>query len=549
MVRWRRPLLWGIGALLVLELLYNLVLVTGFLATVINHFTKERPRVEWSRAWSLVPGYVHVRDLKLRHEGDNGAFWQLDMGEVRVNLSLFALLKRQLKASSVDVHGLQVRIQPGKQDPGQEKPKSPPPSNPWQVLLHGIHVHEVRQVDWNQFRLIGITEASGSMELVPRQRVSIRDARVQFGTGQILYAEETVAQVEKGSGEFSLEAKRQESEGLDLVAGMTDGRFQFSASHPPLHEMPRLMSRFSGLSLKGGAGRLDIDLHVKDGCLAPGTQIKGSGAPVQMSLGPLRLKAPWKLHSDVYTPGEGGDRLGMKLSLGPARVEGGEWPSMETAEVAVLMGAKAPRLDQSPQDAHLEIHTEQLQAQWGGATMSGQVHVEVDAKRMDIERGSVELHGSRVRFEDVAVRTGDDEERNWEGQLTFPEASLDLSPFSAKGRFSGSFSNAVPIVSLLTFKGALPGVLGPLLKANNLSVSGAVAMGEDSLKATGLRAKAEGLELRGTAESAGGGAPHAVMLVKLGILSVGVETGQGDTHVQILHPSSWYAEKTGEKTE
>jgi hypothetical protein len=64
--RWRRPLLWTLGGLLALEVLYNTVLATGLLATVINHFTHEHPRVEWSRAWSLVPGRIRVRDLKLR---------------------------------------------------------------------------------------------------------------------------------------------------------------------------------------------------------------------------------------------------------------------------------------------------------------------------------------------------------------------------------------------------------------------------------------------------------------------------------------------------
>ncbi|WP_224249927.1 hypothetical protein [Hyalangium gracile] len=547
--RWRRRLLWGLGGLLVLELLYNLILLTGFLATVINHFTKEHPRIEWSRAWSLIPGHVHVRDLKLRHEGANGAFWQLEMGTVKVNLSLFSLLKRELKSGFVEVWGLQVRIHPGKKEAGAEKPKGPPPQDPWKVLLHGVRVHDVRQVDWNEVRLMGITEASGSLELVPRLRVSVRDARIQFGQGQIFYGEEAVARVEKGLGEFSLEAQRQEGDvGLDLIAGMTDGRFQFSGHHPPLHELPRLTSRLGGIGLREGAGRLDVDVHVKDGRLAPGTQIKGSGEPVIVSLGALRVRAPWKLHSDVYTPAQGGDRLGLKLSLGPARMEGGQWPSMETSEVTFLLGAKAPRLDESPPDTHLELHTEPLQATWGGAKMTGHIHVEVDARQMSVERGSVELHGSRVRLQDVSVRTGKDEERNWEGVLTFPEATLDLSPLSAKGRFSGNFSNAAPVVALLTYKGALPGVLKPLLTANNLGLSGAVSLGEGGIKLSGLRANGQGLELRGKAESAEGG-PHAVLLVKMGILSVGVETGAGETHVQVLNASNWYAEKTGERTE
>jgi hypothetical protein len=120
-----------------------------------------------------------------------------------------------------------------------------------------------------------------------------------------------------------------------------------------------------------------------------------------------------------------------------------------------------------------------------------------------------------------------------------------LSPPAAQGRFSGNFTNAAPIVALLTFKGALPHALSPLLTANNLGLTGAVSLGARGVKVSGLHANAQGLELRGLAESADGASPHAVLLVKMGILSVGVETGAEGTHVQVFHPTDWFKEKTG----
>jgi hypothetical protein len=250
----------------------------------------------------------------------------------------------------------------------------------------------------------------------------------------------------------------------------------------------------------------------------------------------------------VYTHDDGVDRLGLKLTLAPVQLKGGEWPSVETSEVTVLFAAKAPRLDQLPQDAQLKLHTEQLHATWGGATMKGHVLVEADARPLARERGTVALHGSQVQLRNVSVRTGKDEARDWDGTLAFPEATLALSPLSAEGHFSGRFSNAAPFVALLTFKGALPGALAPLLNADNLGVTGAVSLGEAGVKVSRLHAIGEGLDLQGNAESAGG-APHAVVLVKMGILSVGVETGTGDTHVQVLNASSWYQKKMRAPTE
>jgi len=546
--RWRRPLLWTLGGLLVLEVLYNTVLVTGLLATVITHFTHERPRVEWRRAWSLVPGRVHVRDLKLRQEEQNGSSWQLAMDDVTVNLSLFSLLSRTLKTDSLEVRGLSVQVRSGTQETDGEKPRRPPPADPWKLFLHGVRVQEVHEVALKAVRLTGITAASGRLELVPGHRVSVRDARVQLGDGELSHEEAVVAHIEQGSGEFSLETQRKDADsGLDLMTGLTGGRFQFTATHPALHELSRRTPGFTGVSLKGGAGKLEVDLHVKEGRLAKGTQLRGSAEPLLLSLGALRLKAPWRFYSDVYTQQDGTDRWGLKLTLGPVRMDASEGLALETPEVLLLLGAQVPRLDELPADAQLELHAKNLQATWGGAALKGHVLVAADARKLSYQGGKVSLHGSQVQLQEVSVRTGSNEERNWEGTLTFPEAMLDLSPASAKGRFSGNFSNAAPFVALLTYKGALPGVLSPLLTANNLNLSGEVSLGEEGLKVSQLLANGQGLELRGTAESATG-TPHAVLLVKMGLISVGVETGAGDTHVQVLNASNWFQQKTGTPT-
>jgi hypothetical protein len=331
--RWRRPLLWTLGGLLVLEVLYNTVLATGLLATVINHFTHEHPRVEWRRAWSLVPGRVHVRDLKLRHENPSGTSWQLVMDEVKVDLSLLSLLKRTLRAESVDGRGLSVQIRAGPEDSDKDKAPRPPPADPWKVFLYGVQVHEVHEVTLKAARLTGITAASGSMEPVPGHRVSVKDARVQIGPGELAYEETSVAHIDQSSGEFSLESQRQGPDnGLGLIAGLTGGRFRFTATHPPLEELSPLISGPTGVSLKGGAGKLEVDIQVKEGLLAQGTQLRNSGEPL------------------------------------------------------------------------------------------------------------LTLHGSKVQLQEVSVRTGQDEERNWEGPLTFPEATLDLSPPQAPGTLTSRCS-------------------------------------------------------------------------------------------------------------
>lgn len=590
--RWRRPLAWGFGALVVLELLYNGVLVTGLLATLLSRST-DGLLVEWSRAWSLVPGDVHVRDLKLRKEEANGGHWQLVMEEVEVDISLFSLLKRQLKTESLAVQGLHVEVQSGTQEPGGAK--RPPPVDPWQFLLHGVRVHEVRELEWKEARLTGVTEATGNLEVVPGQRISSREAHVKLGPGQLSFHGQDVAQVEQGTVDFTLEVRRSEAEGgIDLITGL-EGRLQVSAAFASLEELLSISPRLSGVALRGGKGKLEADLHVKEGRLALGTQLKASGEPFLLPVGSRSLRAPWRFHSDVYTREDGAERLGLKLTLGPVRLEGGEEEKrLETPELLILLSAKAPRVGQPLPDVHLELHatrdnplelqllnawlpptfqvdsglatlevsshgdpekdrgsgrlelsTQPFQARWGSAMLRGRAVLSASALKLSDRRDTVTLHGSQLQLHGISVRTTEEKARDWDGTLAFPEATLTLSPLAFEGRFTGSFSNAEPFVALLSHKGALPGVLKPLLTANNLRLSGALSLGAQGVKVSQLRAQGEGLELRGRAESSVG-APRVVLLVKVQGFPVGVEAGADGSHVQVMSPFDWYEEKTGE---
>ncbi|SEL87362.1 hypothetical protein SAMN05444354_109137 [Stigmatella aurantiaca] len=547
--RWHRPWLWGLGGLVVLELLYNGVLLTGLLATFLNHATHGRPTIGWTRAWSLVPGDVYVRNLTLRKEDDRGGFWQLDLEDVTVDLSLVSLLRRRLEAESLEVRGLHVRIAPAPPVPEEaRKPARPPSPDPWQVLLYDVHIQDVRELNWKSVQLTGIQEATGSLELVPGHRVSARDVKVRLGPGQLRLQGEAVADVQQGSAGFGIEAPRQEPEGgFDLTGGMREGHLHFNATVRALEELQPLLSRITDVRLRGGAGSLEAKVQVKEGRLAPGTLLKGTGKPVTVSSGPVNVTAPWTLHADVYPREGGADRFGLKLTLAPVQVEAGKALSMKTPEVLVLLGARSPRLDEPLPDVHLDVRTEPLHAEWAGATMRGRVLLNVDARKLAFRRrDTLVFHGSELQLQDISVHTKEDQTRDWEGTLAFPEATLTLAPPAFEGRFAGKFSNASPFVALLTHRGALPGWLSPLLTAKNLELSGAVDLGERSAKLHQMHARGEGLELRGQAESTGG-PPQAVLLVKMGLLAVGVEAGAQGTDIQILQPTRWYEKKTGEK--
>jgi hypothetical protein len=547
--RWHRPWLWGLAGLVLFELLYNGVLLTGLLATILNHATHGHPRIGWTRAWSVIPGDVYVRNLTLRQEDDRGGFWQLDLEDVTVDLSLVSLLRRRLEAESLEVRGLHVRLAPAPPPPEEErKPASPPSPDPWQVLLYNVRIQDVRELNWKSVQLTGIQEATGTLELILGHRVSAQDVKVRLGPGQLRIQGEALLDVQQGSAGFVIEAPRQEPEGgFDLTAGLREGHLQFNATVRALEELQPLVSSITDVRLSGGAGSLEAKLQVKEGRLAPGTLVKGQGQPVTIRSGPVSVTAPWALHADVYPREGAADRFGLKLTLSSLQAEAGQALTMKTPEVLVLLGARSPRLDEPLPDVHLDVRTEPLHAEWAGATLRGRVLLNIDARKLAVSRrDTLVFHGSELQLQEISVHTKEDQTRDWEGTLSFPEATLTLAPPALEGRFAGKFSNASPFVALLTHQGALPGWLSPLLTARNLELSGAVDMGERGAKLRQMHARGEGLELHGQAETTGG-PPQAVLLVKMGVLAVGVEAGAQGTDIQILRPTHWYEQKTGEK--
>ncbi|QRN99388.1 hypothetical protein JRI60_10370 [Archangium violaceum] len=589
--RWRRALSWGLGAFLLLHAVVNVLLATGLLARVLNPLFADRMQVGWSHGWSVVPGTVHVRELTLTRQEPGDGHWRLDIDRAEVNLSLLGLLRRRFETESLDVQGLRVRIHPGKPRSGELELEGAP----WKLMLHGVTVHDVHALEVDEVRLTGITEVTGEMEMEAGQRISIRDVRLKLGRGALTLQGEAMAHVEEGTGGFTLEAHRQGTGAqLDLLSGLTEGRLQLSAALPSFGAMQRLLPRLAGARLEGGAGRVEVDVRIQDGHLAPGSRLKGSGEAITLPVGPLRLRAPWRLEGDVRAAGDEPARVGLRLTLSPVRVESRKGQLLETSEARIVLVSKTARLGRELPDmrmelhaarsnpldlrvlnawtgqgfqvesgqaslegstrgnpgegrgtAHLELSTENLQSRWGGTLLRGRVLLDVDARKLGVHRDTVKLDGTRLVLRDVSVRTGKDHELAWNGTLAFPEATLSLSSPRITARFSGSFSNAAPFIALLTDQGSLPHVLSPLLTARDLKVSGDVSMGEDGAKLTKLRARGEGLELHGQADSAQG-STRAVLLVKVGTVPVGVEVTPEGAHLQVLEPQRWYEQRTGE---
>lgn len=159
------------------KLLLSLALLAGLYLAAANLFLAppigpwainrrpQRLRVTWDRAWSLLPGQVHVRGLKV--EGHAGAvdWWvSAERGSGWIDLpGLFWKRFRVLGFSGDGVRSSTVRRAAASL---AQKPARAPRRWPWRVEMRDVSLTDVREIGWNGFRLEGDGAAHGAFSLI-----------------------------------------------------------------------------------------------------------------------------------------------------------------------------------------------------------------------------------------------------------------------------------------------------------------------------------------------------------------------------------------------
>lgn len=164
--RWKRRAGRGLAWLAGLFLLYlaaaNIFLNTPLGPWALN-LRPQRLRVSWASAWSLYPGDVRVRDLRLRGDASR-ARWSLDVERGRGWIDLVALLGRELRV--VGFEGREVRSttlrKPAEPDSAAAREEDRRPHRRgWILDFRRVRLHHVREIALDSLHLAGDSEVAG----------------------------------------------------------------------------------------------------------------------------------------------------------------------------------------------------------------------------------------------------------------------------------------------------------------------------------------------------------------------------------------------------
>lgn len=154
----------------------------------------EKFRAGWGVAWSLYPGHVHVRDLRLAGHVRR-TVWSVQAEEAGGRVALLPLLKKEVRVPHVvgrGVTGGATRID-------VERPRPEPRPGGWTLRFDGVRAESVAYAYFNQLVLVGGGHAEGAfskvlrggpMELLPSS-ARFESSRL-FGWGEELLRELTV---------------------------------------------------------------------------------------------------------------------------------------------------------------------------------------------------------------------------------------------------------------------------------------------------------------------------------------------------------------------
>jgi len=166
-----RRLGWGVLAAYGAYLLAANLFLNTPLGEHIANRKPEKFRAGWGVAWSLYPGHVHVRDLRLAGHVRR-TVWSVQADEASGRLALLPLLKKEVRVPRVVGHG----VTGGATRIDVERPRPEPRPGGWALRFDDVQAESVRHAYFNQLVLLGEGQAEtafskvlrgGPMEVLP----------------------------------------------------------------------------------------------------------------------------------------------------------------------------------------------------------------------------------------------------------------------------------------------------------------------------------------------------------------------------------------------
>jgi hypothetical protein len=599
--------LGGVAAVLFcLQLVYlaaaNLVLRSQLIQDAVG--ASEGFALEFSEAYSLWPGHVHLKDLSLRIEDYNVQF-EVALGSAEVDIALTELPFKKFHATKLRAEGTRFRMRhklitvgedgervaafppiKGFADPPYFKGVPAPESDTssgnydlWSVRIEDV-VARVSELWVMEYRFQGRGVAAGSFVVMPERWVQVEPASLDLEGGTLTLGEHLVAKTLSGRMVCDIPDMRvPETEGVqvlrDVIATMKldlrGGNLEFLRAY---------LARF-GSARYGGDAEWHLDLNVARGVLQPGSKVELRASPLtvthsfatlsgdtMLSFG--RRDAAEQMALAVSVPRLSAQRAvkapspsvqGLSGSLAIVGVDFKQELSLGAAQLAIER-AVAPSLAWfASEGTQLSGSAEASfkAARDEDAALTGRARVSLsDASygRKDFgASGSVqgelgfsraasadvvELHQATVELTQALLRSGEKRSKPFAARLDGSGIRVDPSSGANARGQLRLHVSSTEALLPLVVGGPLRGVASTALDLEDLNARATVQMSPGKLDVQVVDATSGNLRLKGYL-SKREKQPRGAFLLSSGPLNVGVTLSDGETEVSPFVSDDWLA--------
>ncbi len=294
---------WALAVLYALYLLAANIFLNTSLASLAFNQKPERFHIEWRSAFSLYPGHIHARGIKVGGHART-TLWSASSPGADGRIKLLPLLARRLSFGTIHAREVQVGVDRVASDLPPSRPRTAAAlaRGPWELHFDGIttaSLQRIRVGDWvvegrgdARFGLDKVLRG-GPVEVTPS---TLRMSAAIVRRGALVLAREAQVALDL---EMAPNTRRQ-AQGYDKVR-FVDAHLKVDGRAPGLGVIEGALGTLS-LASSAQDGRLQVDLVVSRGALQPGGTLRWN-APVTLdsasaSAQGYRLRVDADVHSE-----------------------------------------------------------------------------------------------------------------------------------------------------------------------------------------------------------------------------------------------------------
>jgi hypothetical protein len=564
---------WRVAAvLLFLELVYlvagNLVLRSQIIQRAVG--AAQGFHLDFGKAYTLVPGRVHVRDFSLRIEDYNVQF-EVALDRAQLDIALGQLPFKKFRVTRLDAEGTRFHMRHKLVSVGDDAervaafPKirdfadpplyvgiQPPPIpdaeyDLWQVKIENVTAR-VRELWVMEYRFVGAGEARGSFVVKPARWVQVEPAKLRLDDGRLTLGSHLVAEHLRGHITCDIpDMHVQETSGVQVFRDIST-TLSLALEGGELDFLRAYLARYGSVSYAGHAD-WRIDANVQRGVVQPGTSIVLRATPLQLRAGSFAAASDLRLSlerpaPDRLLPGSRGDELWLSFQAPRIALERTESdaapPRLEAVVGSLELHAADLKGEMSLGPARLLVGKALAPAlgwfsrdSWRLAG-SAQARLELARTQQGAISGSARLDAHRL-----ALAHGKKHSEPLDVTAVTDRLQLDPEAGSARGEVA---LTARPLRSLLPLLMSAPldDVAGTALDLETLQARIALQLEQGSLRLRVIDATSGRLRVRGYLDQRSRKSLGAFLLSS-GPLHVGVTLRNGETEVSPFVGADWLA--------